>query len=155
MIGSKMQASHQLQALKAGSLSVTILCWAVQVQTEVMGDIHHYAWRARLRNHTVYIHKRDGERFGDWASQQCSVSTPFLPYQMSFARSWLAFLSKCLPVTMFELQPAIFSIPLLPTAPSFALSHGHVGDCREKSVRPIPYTGLTDMPIPCLGLTAD
>ena len=51
----------------------------MQVQTEVMGDIHHYAWRACLRNQTVYIHKRDGERFGDWASQQCSVSTAFLP----------------------------------------------------------------------------
>ena len=51
------------------------LCWWVQVQTEVMGDIHHYAWRARFRNQTVYIDKRDGERFGDWTSQQCAVST--------------------------------------------------------------------------------
>ena len=42
-------------------------CW-VQVQTEVMGDIHHYAWRARFRNQTVYIDKRDGERFADWTS---------------------------------------------------------------------------------------
>ena len=48
------------------------MCW-VQVQTEVMGDIHHYAWRARLRNQTVYIDNRDGERFGDWTSQQCAV----------------------------------------------------------------------------------
>ncbi len=47
---------------------------AKQVQTEEMGDIHHYAWRARFRNQTVYINKRDSERFGEWASQQCSVS---------------------------------------------------------------------------------
>ncbi|CAL5223424.1 g5938 [Coccomyxa viridis] len=44
-----------------------------QVQTEVMGDIHHYAWRARFRNQTVYIDKRDGERFADWTSQQCAT----------------------------------------------------------------------------------
>ena len=52
----------------------SVCCW-VQVQTEVMGDIHHYAWRARFRNQTVYIDKRDGERFADWTSQQCAVST--------------------------------------------------------------------------------
>ncbi len=46
---------------------------AVQIQTEMMGDIHHYAWRARHRNQTVYINKRDSERFGDWTSQQCAV----------------------------------------------------------------------------------
>lgn len=46
----------------------------MQVQTEVMGDIHHYAWRARHRNQTVYINKRDGERFGNWTSDQCAVS---------------------------------------------------------------------------------
>ena len=45
----------------------------VQVQTEMMGDIHHYAWRARHRNQTVYINKRDSERFGDWTSNQCAV----------------------------------------------------------------------------------
>ena len=39
-----------------------------------MGDIHHYAWRARHRNQTVYINKRDSERFGDWTSEQCAVS---------------------------------------------------------------------------------
>ncbi|KAL0050159.1 hypothetical protein WJX82_005404 [Trebouxia sp. C0006] len=44
-----------------------------QIQTEMMGDIHHYAWRARHRNQTVYINKRDSERFGDWTSQQCAT----------------------------------------------------------------------------------
>ncbi|KAL3161243.1 hypothetical protein ABBQ38_009607 [Trebouxia sp. C0009 RCD-2024] len=53
-------------------------CWenldrSFQVQTEMMGDIHHYAWRARHRNQTVYINKRDSERFGDWTSQQCAT----------------------------------------------------------------------------------
>ena len=42
----------------------------------MMGDIHHYAWRARHRNQTVYINKRDSERFGDWTSMQCAVSQP-------------------------------------------------------------------------------
>ena len=42
----------------------------------MMGDIHHYAWRARHRNQTVYINKRDSERFGDWTSEQCAVSQP-------------------------------------------------------------------------------
>lgn len=36
-----------------------------------MGDIHHFAWRARLRNQTVYIVPRDGERFGSWNKVQC------------------------------------------------------------------------------------
>lgn len=45
----------------------------LQVQTEMMGDLHHYAWRARHRNQTVYIHQRDAERFGNWTSEQCSV----------------------------------------------------------------------------------
>ena len=40
----------------------------------MMGDIHHYAWRARYRNQTVYINERDAERFGNWTSEQCSVS---------------------------------------------------------------------------------
>lgn len=44
-----------------------------QVQTEMMGDLHHYAWRARHRNQTVYIHQRDAERFGNWTSEQCST----------------------------------------------------------------------------------
>lgn len=39
-----------------------------------MGDIHHFAWRARFRNQTVYINERDRERFGDWEPLQCSVS---------------------------------------------------------------------------------
>jgi hypothetical protein len=46
---------------------------ASQIQTERMGDIHHYAWRARFRNQTVYINPRDGERFGDWEPLQCAV----------------------------------------------------------------------------------
>lgn len=46
---------------------------AVQIQTEMMGDIHHYAWRARHRNQTMYINKRDSERFGDWTAEQCAV----------------------------------------------------------------------------------
>lgn len=45
----------------------------MQIQTDKMGDIHHFAWRARFRNQTIYINKRDGERFGDWESLQCSV----------------------------------------------------------------------------------
>ncbi|EIE21972.1 hypothetical protein COCSUDRAFT_66769 [Coccomyxa subellipsoidea C-169] len=44
-----------------------------QLQTARMGDIHHFAWRARFRNQTIYINKRDGERFGDWEPLQCST----------------------------------------------------------------------------------
>lgn len=47
--------------------------YGTQIQTEMMGDIHHYAWRARHRNQTVYINKRDSERFGDWTAEQCAV----------------------------------------------------------------------------------
>ncbi|KAK9813868.1 hypothetical protein WJX73_002532 [Symbiochloris irregularis] len=69
------------QFLQPGSAVVELLqrnwVWhnldkSFQVQTEVMGDIHHYAWRARHRNQTVYINKRDGERFGNWTHQQCA-----------------------------------------------------------------------------------
>ena len=49
---------------------------AVQVQTEVMGDLHHYAWRAKHRNQTVYINRRDGERFGNWTHHECAVRMP-------------------------------------------------------------------------------
>ena len=38
-----------------------------------MGDIHHYAWRARRRNQTAYIAPRDGERFGTWTKDQCAT----------------------------------------------------------------------------------
>ena len=45
----------------------------LQVQTAMMGDIHHYAWRARLRNETEYIQERDAYRFGDWEPLQCNT----------------------------------------------------------------------------------
>ncbi len=70
---------------------------AVQIQTEMMGDIHHYAWRARHRNQTVYINKRDSERFGDWTSQQCAVRhslSPSLP--QSLIRSLTPFFAHSL-----------------------------------------------------------
>lgn len=44
-----------------------------KIQTEMMGDIHHYAWRARHRNQTVYINQKDAQRFGDWASLKCNT----------------------------------------------------------------------------------
>jgi protein O-GlcNAc transferase len=44
-----------------------------QVQTGMMGDIHHYAWRARRRNETKYIVERDSARFGDWEPLQCNT----------------------------------------------------------------------------------
>ncbi|KAL4853094.1 hypothetical protein ACK3TF_005878 [Chlorella vulgaris] len=44
-----------------------------QVQTAMMGDIHHYAWRARQRNETEYIAERDAYRFGDWEPLQCNT----------------------------------------------------------------------------------
>ncbi|EFN54929.1 expressed protein [Chlorella variabilis] len=44
-----------------------------QVQTAMMGDIHHYAWRARLRNETEYIQERDAYRFGEWEPLQCNT----------------------------------------------------------------------------------
>ena len=39
----------------------------------MMGDIHHFAWRARLRNETEYIQERDAYRFGDWEPLQCNT----------------------------------------------------------------------------------
>ena len=59
-----------------GSALVTPRWVHEQVQTEMMGDIHHFAWRARHRNQTVYLNKRDAERFGDWASEDCDVRGP-------------------------------------------------------------------------------
>ncbi|PRW56929.1 glycosyltransferase family 61 [Chlorella sorokiniana] len=44
-----------------------------QVQTEMMGDIHHYAWRATGANETRYIEPRDQARFGDWEPLQCNT----------------------------------------------------------------------------------
>ena len=45
----------------------------VQVQTELLGDVHHYAYRVRRRNETHYINPRDGERFGDWPPLTCAT----------------------------------------------------------------------------------
>jgi protein O-GlcNAc transferase len=39
----------------------------------MMGDIHHYAWRALLPNETEYIVPRDRYRFGDWEPLQCNT----------------------------------------------------------------------------------
>jgi hypothetical protein len=44
-----------------------------QVQTDMMGDLHHFAWRALHRNQTVYLDRRDAQRFGDWRSEDCDV----------------------------------------------------------------------------------
>lgn len=39
----------------------------------MMGDIHHFAWRALHRNQTVYLDARDAQRFGGWRSEDCDV----------------------------------------------------------------------------------
>ncbi|PSC72084.1 EGF domain-specific O-linked N-acetylglucosamine transferase [Micractinium conductrix] len=44
-----------------------------QVQTAMMGDIHHYALRCRRANETVYIQERDKHRFGDWEPLECNT----------------------------------------------------------------------------------
>eukprot|EP00892_Ulva_mutabilis_P005351 jgi/Ulvmu1/3188/UM015_0229.1 len=42
-------------------------------QTDLMGDIHHFAWRAFHENQTVYLDPRDSEKFGKWTLEQCHV----------------------------------------------------------------------------------
>ena len=74
MLDTRIVQGIHRQWYYTGSDSISYsMVW--QVQTEMMGDIHHYAWRARHRNQTVYINKRDSERFGDWTSEQCAVSS--------------------------------------------------------------------------------
>jgi protein O-GlcNAc transferase len=36
-----------------------------------MGDIHHYAWRARGLNETVYLNPADLRKFGNWTVGEC------------------------------------------------------------------------------------
>ena len=50
----------------------------VQMQTKAMGDIHHYAWRARHRNETVYLNEWDEARYGHWTEDLCNVSSSAL-----------------------------------------------------------------------------
>ena len=50
---------------------LTVRC-PPQVQTAMMGDIHHFAWRAQHANETQYIVPRDRDRFGDWQPLQCN-----------------------------------------------------------------------------------
>ena len=40
-----------------------------KVQSDAMGDIHHFAWRAVEKQHGQYINPRDEERFGgdEWS----------------------------------------------------------------------------------------
>jgi protein O-GlcNAc transferase len=40
-------------------------------QTSLMGDIHHYAWRARGLNETVYLDPADLRKFGNWTVGEC------------------------------------------------------------------------------------
>jgi hypothetical protein len=40
-------------------------------QTSLMGDIHHYAWRAKGLNETVYLDPADLRKFGEWTVQEC------------------------------------------------------------------------------------
>ncbi|RMZ56114.1 hypothetical protein APUTEX25_004538, partial [Auxenochlorella protothecoides] len=44
-----------------------------EAQTEVMGDIHHFAWRATQPNQTVYLNPRDAVRFGNWTTEMCDT----------------------------------------------------------------------------------
>lgn len=38
----------------------------------MVGDIHHWAWRATLPNETVYLNPRDAQRFGNWTTEMVS-----------------------------------------------------------------------------------
>lgn len=60
-----------------------------QVQTAVMGDIHHYALRCRHANETVYIQERDRHRFGDWEPLQCNTEE-CVEVRPSGGGGWLA-----------------------------------------------------------------
>uniref|UniRef100_A0A1D1ZZ55 Glycosyltransferase 61 catalytic domain-containing protein n=1 Tax=Auxenochlorella protothecoides TaxID=3075 RepID=A0A1D1ZZ55_AUXPR len=68
--------------LRPGSIVVELLQrnWRYQhldesfkAQTEVMGDIHHFAWRATQPNQTVYLNPRDAVRFGNWTTEMCDT----------------------------------------------------------------------------------
>ena len=65
-------------AIKRASICMGLLLWDVpdyfQVQTEMMGDIHHYAWRAQREDQVRYLNPRDQERFANWKPEDCAVS---------------------------------------------------------------------------------
>ncbi|KAG2434032.1 hypothetical protein HXX76_007760 [Chlamydomonas incerta] len=42
-------------------------------QTHMMADIHHYAWRAKHINQTVYLNERDFYKVGHWPAGQCGT----------------------------------------------------------------------------------
>ncbi|PNW72188.1 hypothetical protein CHLRE_16g678600v5 [Chlamydomonas reinhardtii] len=42
-------------------------------QTHMMVDIHHYAWRAKYINQTVYLNERDFHKVGHWPAGQCGT----------------------------------------------------------------------------------
>lgn len=42
-------------------------------QTILMGDIHHYAWRAQLRNETFYLEERDRIKVAHWPPEECGT----------------------------------------------------------------------------------
>ena len=86
----------------------------LQIQTEMMGDIHHYAWRARHRNQTVYINKRDSERFGDWTADQCAVSSlePYTESACHKSASRLAHV-KSLPAVSLTVAPCMGTMSIV------------------------------------------
>ncbi|GAX80047.1 hypothetical protein CEUSTIGMA_g7486.t1 [Chlamydomonas eustigma] len=42
-------------------------------QTTMMGDIHHYAWRAQRRNETFYLNERDMVKVSHWPPEICGT----------------------------------------------------------------------------------
>ena len=47
-----------------------------KVQTQSLGDIHHWAWRARYPHEVEYLDQRDKERFGgeEWSGEKCDTN---------------------------------------------------------------------------------
>mmetsp|Transcript_1977 Transcript_1977/g.4896 ORF Transcript_1977/g.4896 Transcript_1977/m.4896 type:complete len:140 (+) Transcript_1977:1246-1665(+) len=45
-----------------------------KVQSNAIGDIHHYAWRCRHANCTSYIDQDVGRLYGHFTAEECSAS---------------------------------------------------------------------------------
>ena len=52
--------------------------------TNSLGDVHHFAWRARRPRHVLYAAEKD-TRFAEWNAEECQTVYALLPPQLHIA----------------------------------------------------------------------
>lgn len=92
-----------------------------QAQTSVVGDIHHWAWRATLPDETVYLNPRDAQRFGNWTTEM--VSGAVMLFYLLANYQWVG---KRGMHTVWPSPSNLVTPRIHPPAPARTVRHGRV-----------------------------